>query len=61
MLEKCPKCNGGFFSASNKNIGGGYPVKVVSCSGCGAVLGTLMNDQMQEMIEIIYQKISKLR
>jgi len=58
-MEKCPHCGNGIqFQATNKKIGAwGYPVKIISCFSCKAILGTTISDEMQEMIEKIYRNI----
>lgn len=58
-MEKCPHCGNYItFSAENKDIEG-YPVKVISCYQCKAILGTTISDEMQEMIEIMYNKMMR--
>lgn len=60
-MEKCPKCGGMFFAATNKRIGTGYPVKVISCSNCFSVVGTTVSDEVQEMIETVFNRLKSMR
>lgn len=58
VCPHCKKTSG--LKASDKNIGSwGYPVQVITCSGCNTLLGTTITNEMQSMIETIYKNTKK--